>query len=85
MKQINRIGKWKMRYLRPIILQPDKLKSFAQKAWINYVIRELHAYEIRKHRIKKDISINNFCDVPFETKTSKELIALWHRPLGGEN
>ena len=70
-----------MRYLRPIILQPDKLKSFAQKAWINYVIRELHAYEIRKHRIKKDISINNFCDVPFETKTSKELIALLNLKL----
>ena len=52
-----------MRYLRPLILQPESLKSKAQKTWINYVIRELQNYQITECRLKKDLSINNFSDL----------------------
>ena len=65
-----------MRYLRPLILQPQSLKSCTQRAWILYIIRELHSYQITQHRLKKDVSINNFAeDVPLE-KTTSEMITL---------
>ena len=55
--------KYIMRYLRPLMLHPESLKSKAQKTWINYVIRELQNYQITECRLKKDLSINNFSDL----------------------